>query len=247
MNNYNEETYGERIAGIYDDLYADYDAASITSLHELAQGGRALELGIGTGRVALPLEQTGIEVHGIDISESMVARLRTKPGGERIQVKIGNFADVAVEGRYALIYVLFNTFFALLTQDEQLRCVRNVAQHLETTGVFVVEAFVPDLTRFSGHQAVRGVGVNENEVRIDVSQIDPVQQQITSQHLVFTEQGTRMYPVQLRYVWPSELDLMARLAGLKLKDRWGSWQGGIFSVESGKHISIFEHADHSQA
>jgi SAM-dependent methyltransferase len=243
MDNFREETYGERIAGIYDEWYAEYDIAAIVALSQLAQGGRALELGIGTGRIALPLQQTGIEVHGIDASEAMIAKLRAKPGGESIPVTLGNFADVAVEGQYALIYVLFNTFFALLTQEEQLRCVHNVAQHLEPRGVFVVEAFVPDLTRFSGQQAVRAVRVSNDEVRLDASQLDPVLQQITSQHMVVTEQGTRLYPVKLRYVWPAELDLMARLAGLQLRHRWSDWKGEVFSAESGKHISIFEHAE----
>jgi SAM-dependent methyltransferase len=166
MRNYDEGEYGERITGVYDEWYASYDSSAISALNDLAQGGRALELGIGTGRVALPLRRTGIEVLGIDSSESMVARLRAKPDAAGIPVTIGNFADVAVDGQFALIYVLFNTFFALLTQDEQLRCVRNVAQHLDPTGVFVVEAFVPDLTRFAGRQTFRTVSISDNEVRV---------------------------------------------------------------------------------
>jgi SAM-dependent methyltransferase len=240
MEHYQDETYGERIADIYDELYADWDPTAIVALSQLANGGRALELGIGTGRIALPLQQTGIEVHGIDASEAMIARLRKKPGGQRIPVASGNFADVAVEGRFNLIYVLFNTFYALLTQDEQLRCMRGVSQHLTPQGVFVVEAFVPDLTRFTGRQSVRAVKIGVSGVQIDVSQHDPVTQQVVSQHLVFTEQGMRLFPVKLRYVWPSEFDLMARLAGMRLKHRWGDWQGGAFIAESGKHISVFE-------
>jgi SAM-dependent methyltransferase len=242
MDNYQKETYGERIAGIYDEWYAGYDHAAIETLKELAQGGRALELGIGTGRIALPLQEAGVAVEGIDASEAMIARLRTKPGGDKIPVAMGNFADVAVQGQYALIYVLFNTFFALLTQEEQVRCVSNVAQHLAPQGRFVVEAFVPDLSRFSGGQAVRAVSMSENQVRLDVSQIDPVTQQVTSQHVVLSEQGIRLYPVKLRYVWPAELDLMARLAGLQLEQRWGDWRQAAFSADSGKHISIYGHA-----
>lgn len=240
MDNYQENTYGEHIAGIYDEWYADYEASTIAALHYLAKGGCALELGIGTGRIALPLQQTGIVVHGIDASEAMLARLRTKPGGASIPVTLGNFADVAVEGHYTLVYVLFNTFFALLTQEEQVRCVRDVAQHLAPQGVFVVEAFVPDLTRFSRQQALRAVHVGTNEVRLDAAQLNPVTQQIISQHIVFTTQGTRLYPVKLRYVWPAELDLMAQLADMRLKHRWSNWQGDIFSAESDKHISISE-------
>lgn len=240
MENYQDETYGERIAGIYDDLYADYDPAAIGALSQLAQSGRALELGIGTGRIALPLQQVGVEVHGVDASEAMVAGLRTKPGGDGIPVTMGNFAEVAVQGRYNLIYVLFNTFYALLTQEEQLHCMRNVARHLAPGGAFVVEAFVPDLTRFTGRQSVRAVKIGVNSVQLDVSQHDPVAQQVVSQHLMFSEQGVRLFPVKLRYVWPSEFDLMARLAGMRLRHRWSDWQGGAFTAESGKHISVFE-------
>lgn len=246
MDPYQPNTYGERIAGVYDELYADYDPAAITALNKLASGGIALELGIGTGRIALPLQQTGVEVHGIDASESMVAKLRLKPGGDALPVTFGDFADVPVEGHYTLIYVLFNTFFALLTQDEQLRCMRNVARHLEPQGVFVIEAFVPDLTRYSGGQSLKVISLDNDRVRLDAAQLDPVAQHITVQHVMLTEQGVRLFPVRLRYVWPAELDLMARLAGLQLKQRWGDWQGGLFSAESGKHISIYEHAEQSQ-
>ncbi len=241
MENYNEDTYGERIADIYDEWYAGYDESLVDTLSKLAQGGRALELGIGTGRVALPLQQAGIEIHGIDASEAMIAKLRAKPSGETIRVFIGNFADVAVEGQYALICILFNTFFALLTQDEQLRCFKNVAEHLTPNGVFVIEAFVPDLSRFDRQQTVRAVDVKDNEVRLDASRLDLVSQHVISQHIVLTKQGVRLYPVTLRYVWPAELDLMARLAGMRLRQRWASWQGAAFSAESGKHISIYGH------
>jgi SAM-dependent methyltransferase len=242
MEPYAEETYGERIAGVYDDWYAGVDEASVTTLRELAQGGRALELGIGTGRVALPLQQSGVQVHGIDASEAMVAKLRAKPGGDRIAVTLGNFADVAVEGQFSLIYVLFNTFFALLSQDEQVRCFENVARHLSPDGAFVIEAFVPDLTRFDRRQTVRVVSVGHDQVRIEASQLDPVGQQVMSQQVALTEKGLRLYPVKLRFAWPSELDLMARLAGLQLRHRWGSWKRTPFSEESSQHISVYGHA-----
>ena len=242
MDSYREDTYGERIADVYDDWYAEYDDDTVTTLRELAQGGRALELAIGTGRVALPLQQSGVAVEGIDASEAMLAKLRSKPGGDKIPVTVGNFADVAVEGQYALIYVLFNTFFALLTQEEQLRCFRNVADHLSPQGSFVIEAFVPDMKRFNGRQVIRVGDVRENELHLDASQLDPVNQQILAQHVVLTEEGIRLYPVKLRYAWPSELDLMARLAGLQLKHRWGDWRKVPFSADSGNHISVYEHA-----
>jgi len=239
MESYRPETYGDRIAGIYDDWYGGYDEAALATLRELVQGGRALELGIGTGRIALPLLRSGIAVEGIDASAAMVARLRSKPGGHRIPVALGDFADVAVEGEYDLIYVLFNTFFSLLTQEDQVRCFRNVARHLAPQGSFLVEAFVPDMVRFSGGQAVRAVSVSEDQVRLDVTEIDPVSQQITSQHVVLTEQGVRLYPVKLRYAWPAELDLMARLAGLRLRQRWGNWQQAAFAADSRTHISVY--------
>ncbi len=241
MDSYETDTYGQRIAGTYDEWYGRYEDATIQTLKELAQGGPALELGIGTGRIALPLQQSGVTVHGIDASPAMVAQLRSRPGGGQVVVTLGDLADVAVEGQYALIYVLFNTFFALLTQEDQVRCMSNVARHLSPTGRFVVEAFVPDMNRFRGQQAFRVVSIGPDEVRLDASQIDPVTQQVASSHIVLTEQGVRLYPVKLRYAWPAELDLMARLAGLRLAQRWANWQKDAFSATSGQHISVYEH------
>jgi SAM-dependent methyltransferase len=243
VDTYGAETYGERIADVYDELYSGHEPAAIVALNRLARGGRALELGIGTGRVALPLQETGVEVHGIDASPAMVERLRAKPGGENIPVTLGDFSEVAVEGRYVLIYVMFNTFYSLLTQEAQVRCFQNVARHLEPGGSFALEAFVPDLSRFSGGQAVRAVQVEDSQVQVDVSMHDPVRQQITSQHVALAEGGVRLYPVRLRYAWPAELDLMARLAGLGLKHRWEDWEGGAFSARSGMHVSVYERAE----
>jgi SAM-dependent methyltransferase len=149
MEGHEPATAGERWAEIYDDWHPGYEETAITALADLAHGGRALELGIGTGRIALPLAARGVEVHGIDASPAMVARLRVKPGGAAVPVTIGDFAEVGVDGRFSLIFVAFNTFFALATQEAQVRCFRRVADHLSNGGVFVVEAFVPDLTRFS--------------------------------------------------------------------------------------------------
>lgn len=236
---YDEATYGDRIAAIYDELYESYDAAAIQLLVELAQGGRALELGIGTGRVALPLRRAGVDVHGIDASEAMVARLKAKPGGDVVPVTVGSFADLPVEGPFSLVYVVFNTFFALLTQAEQVQCFQRVAQRLTEEGLFVLEVFAPDMTRFVDRQAVRAVDVDVDQVRLDVSQLDLVNQRVLTQHVHLTEAGVRLFPVQLRFVWPSEMDLMAQLAGLTLRHRWSSWQREPFSNESGKHISVY--------
>ena len=242
MESYTAETYGERIAGAYDDWYGTFDQDTVATLCDLAHGGRALELGIGTGRVALPLKQSGVEVHGIDASQAMVDRLRAKPGGEQIPVTLGDFADVAVKGEFSLVFALFSTFFSLLTQEDQVRCFQNVARRLSAGGAFVIEAFVPDLTRFERGQDVRASHVGTVEVRLAVSHLSPVSQQITSQQIALTEQGARLYPVKIRFAWPSELDLMARLAGLELRHRWENWQRAPFAGQSGKHISVYGHA-----
>jgi SAM-dependent methyltransferase len=237
--NYEDATYGDRIAAIYDELYGEVDEATITLLSELADGGRALELGIGTGRIALPLQQTGTEVHGVDASAAMVARLRAKPGGETIPITMGSFADLHFEETFALVYVVFNTFYGLLTQAEQIRCFQSVADHLTPDGLFLLEVFVPDLARFEAAQTVRATRVDLDGVQLDVSRHDAVSQRIASQHVLLSEEGVKLYPVQLRYAWPAEMDLMAQLAGLALRHRWGSWRRAPFTSESGKHISVY--------
>jgi SAM-dependent methyltransferase len=240
MDSFQKETYGEHIAGIYDELYPAYDQAMVETLARLAGVGPALELGIGTGRVALPLSEMGVEMVGIDASPAMVERLRLKPGGAQIPVTMGDFADVPVEGRFPLIFIVFNTFFALLTQDAQVRCFQNIAAHLTQDGVFAMQAFVPNLARYQRGQNMEVLHVSESELRIDAAEHDPVNQQIVAQHVILTDAGVRLYPVKIRYAWPSELDLMARLAGLRLRARWGDWGGGEFTAESGKHVSIYE-------
>jgi SAM-dependent methyltransferase len=239
MNFYSDETYGESVAGVYDEWYSEYDPHAIDVLAELAHGGRALELGIGTGRIALPLSAKNVEVHGIDAADSMISRLRAKPGGDRINITRGNFADVPVTEKFGLVYIVFNTFFALSSQEEQVRCFRNVAAHLSPDGCFVIEAFVPDVTRFTGGQVNWATKVTTDEVQLDVGQHDAAKQQVISQKVVIKNGDVRLYPVQIRYAWPSELDLMAQLAGLRLRERWSSWQRESFSSESKKHISIF--------
>jgi SAM-dependent methyltransferase len=238
-----EREYGERIAAIYDDLYADYEEAMIDRLQELAGGGRALELGIGTGRVALPLAARGVQVMGIDASPQMVEKLRAKPGGEQIEVVMGSFAEFKIEGKFNLVYVVFNTIYNLLNQEKQLSCFRSVAAHLSQEGFFLIEAFFPDLKRFVDNQTVRAVKVETDSVQLEVTQHDPVNQRINSQHVFLTEEGTRLYPVELRYAWPSEFDLLAQICGLELKQRWGSWEKGPFTAQSGRHISVYGRPD----
>ncbi|SRR6266498_821622 len=243
MDSYGKETYGERVADMYDRWFAEYDPDAISVLAELAGVGMALELGIGTGRIALPLLAKKIEVYGLDAAPSMVARLRAKQGGDLAQVKIGNFADVDVEGEFAVVYVVFNTFFALPSQDEQVRCFRNVAAHLAPSGCFLIEAFVPDPMRFDRGQSNRATKVTTETVELDVSQHDAAAQHVVSQKVVITDGNVRLYPVQIRYAWPSELDLMAQLAGLRLRHRWSNWQRAPFTSQSEKHISIYERAE----
>jgi SAM-dependent methyltransferase len=237
---YEPATYGERIAEVYDDIHpsvSDTDAM-VETLAKLAGAGPVLELGIGTGRVALPLAAHGVTVHGIDASQAMVKKLRTKPGGASIPVVIGDFADVDVTGQYSLIYVVFNTFFAIISQDDQVRCFANCASHLHTGGALLIDAFYPDLTRFVRGQSVSAVHVNTDRVYLEVTRHDPVQQAVTTQHIHITSSGLSMYPVRLRYAWPSELDLMARLAGLRLHSRVDNWQGDPY-VAKDRHISIY--------
>ena len=241
MERYDAATYGERVADIYDDLYGERQdtSAAVAFLEEKAGGGPALELAIGTGRVALPLAARGIRVDGIDVSPAMVAKLRAKPGGETISVTMGDFADVPVAGSYRLVYLVFNTLFALLTQDDQLRCFENVAGHLTDDGVFVVEVFVPDLGRFERDQHVGTTTVAVDRVQLEVSRHDAVTQRVDSSHVIFSDGGVRLYPVAVRYAWPSELDLMARIAGLRLVERWEGWDREPFRSTSDTHVSVY--------
>jgi SAM-dependent methyltransferase len=241
MADYDVSTYGDRIADVYDRLpqIPDNAEAAVAALASLAGSGPVLELGIGTGRIALPLAARGLAVHGIDASEAMVKRLRTKPGGDRIPVAMGNFADVALEARFSLIYVAFNSFFGLLSQDDQVRCFARVAERLTEQGVFVIEAFVPDVTRFDRGQRLAVTTMGVDDLQLEASVHDPVEQRVRAQHIVISAEGTKLYPVQLRYAWPSELDLMARLAGLRLRDRWGGWDRRPFTAASTSHVSIY--------
>jgi predicted TPR repeat methyltransferase len=241
MRDYGPETYGDRIAEVYDALYEhdlDTDAA-VEALAKLAGPGPVLELAIGTGRLAIPLAARGIEVHGIDASEEMVARLRAKPGGADILVTMGDFADVGVEGSFSLVFVAFNTIFGLLTQADQVRCFENAAARLADGGRFAVEAFVPDLARFDHGQRYHVTSIDIDRVNVDAARHDAVNQRIDSQHIVMTESGTRLYPVRLRYAFPAELDLMARVAGLELEHRWGGWSGELFTDASRDHVSVY--------
>jgi SAM-dependent methyltransferase len=241
VKGYGLTTFGQLNAEDYDVLHDPGTTADcVEALAALAHGGKVLELGIGTGRVALPLAARGLTVHGIDASPEMIAKLREKPGGDAIVVSIGNFADVAVEGEFDLIALVFNTLFNLTSQEEQVRCFANVGRRLGKKGLFVVEAFVPDIV--SLRDGLRTAALDFNSVTLEASLHDPVTQVVHYQYIRMTPQGVRLTPLPMRYAWPSELDLMARLAGLKLRERWGSWARDMFTAASRQHVSIYERA-----
>ncbi|HUA32684.1 MAG TPA: class I SAM-dependent methyltransferase [Candidatus Binataceae bacterium] len=243
MDTFGPSTYGDKVADVYDSLtfrVTQFTDACVEFLAGHAGRRRVLELGIGTGRIALPLAARGLKVHGIDASEKMVARLREKPGGADIPVEIGDFADVKVGGKFSLIYVAFNPFFALLTQDRQVRCMERVARHLSDDGVFVLEGFVPDLTRFDRGQRVGALELSTDDVRFEISTHDAARQHTRSVHVALSEQGVKLYPIEIRYAWPAELDLMARLAGMRLRARYGGWNREPFDASSQFHVSLYE-------
>lgn len=247
MKDYEPSSYGDSIAGMYDDwvevvLGARNTSDAVACLFALAGDAPVLELGIGTGRLALPLAASGLRVIGIDASPRMLEKLRAKPGGAELEVIVGDFADVAVDGEFSLVFVAFNTLFALLTQDDQVRCFDNVARRLAPGGCFVVEAFVPDLGRFDRHQRAAVTHLELDSVALEFARHDPVDQRVDSQTVLLSERGIRLHPVSLRYAWPSELDLMAELAGLRLRSRWAGWDRRPFTSASESHVSVYEAA-----
>lgn len=233
-------SFGKDDARLYRDSRRGDETAAVALLAELAGPGPALELGIGAGRIALPLAAQGIQVDGIDISPDMLDQLRSKPGGDTLQATLGSFADVPVSGTYRLIFVVWNTFFNLLSQEEQVRCFENVAKHLREDGCFVIEAYVPTfLYRLNNHQYVNAEAIEVDEVRLDVLRHDMATQMLEESHVTLSPAGVRLNPVVQRYAWPSELDLMARIAGLRLHQRWGGWNREPFHTDSELHVSVF--------
>jgi SAM-dependent methyltransferase len=234
-------SFDEEAAEVYDEMDRREDTMeTVAFLEQVAGGGPALELAIGTGRVALPLAARGIRVDGIDLSPAMVARLRAKPGGDQLAVTMGDFAEVRVQGTYRLIYLVYNTLFNLLTQDDQVRCFENVATHLTDDGSFVVEAYVPTyVTSLRGDQYVDAEAIEVDRVTLDVGRLDPVKQLYYESHVVLSREGVRLFPIVNRYAWPSELDLMARIAGLRLKERRGGWNREPFTAASTSHVSVY--------
>lgn len=236
--------FGESVAAAYDESTAEMFEAEVVDpvvdfLAELAgDGGRALELGVGTGRIALPLARRGVEVHGVELSRAMVERLRAKPGGDAVGVTIGDFATTQVDGGFSLAYLVFNTIMNLTSQDAQVECFRNVAAHLEPGGCFVVEVAVPDLRRLPPGQDAVPFRVDGRRVGFDL--YDVATQSVSSHHLEVVDGRGTYLSVPFRYVWPAELDLMARLAGLRPRGRWDGWTREPFTGESRQHVSVWE-------
>jgi SAM-dependent methyltransferase len=234
--------FDRRVAERYDDDSAAMFApevldGTVTFLADLAQTGPALELGIGTGRVALPLSRRGIEIHGIDLSPDMIDQLRAKPGAKAIEVTIGDFATTRVEKSFTLAYLVFNSINNLTTQDEQVACFLNVAEHLDPGGHFVVEVSVPKLQRLPPGETVQPFAVTPAYLGFD--EIDVATQSLTSHHYHLRDNEYERVSIPFRYVWPSELDLMARIAGLSLAERWATWNREPFTSDSQNHISVW--------
>jgi SAM-dependent methyltransferase len=241
-----ENYFGEDVAARYDDpsdrMFAPSAITPVVDLlAELAGDGAALELGIGTGRIAVPLAQRGVRVHGIDLSEAMVARLRAKPGAESIGVTIGDFASTRVDGMFTVAYLVYNTINNLTTQDAQVACFQNVGAHLAPGGHFVVEVGVPDLRRLPPGQTAVPFTVSPDRLGFDEYEV--VDQGMVSHHYWRSEDGgLDSLSVPFRYVWPSELDLMARLSGMSLRERWSDWARSPFTAESTSHVSVWQKA-----
>jgi len=237
-----EGYFGERVAARYDDAsWTMFDpevvGPTVDLLAELAGDGAALEFAIGTGRIALPLAERGVRVAGIDNSEAMLARLRGKPGADRVDARGGDMAATRVEGAFSLVYLVFNTIFNLTTQDGQVACFANAAAHLDAGGRFVIEARVPELQRLPLGQTVLPWRADPGGMSYYV--YDVVTQRLSGQHYYLEDGRVEASPTEMRYAWPSELDLMARLAGLELEHRWGGWRREPFTHLSPAHVSIY--------
>jgi len=239
--------FDERVAATYDDyrdamFTAEVVEPTVDFLAALVGDGRALEFAIGTGRIAVPLKQRGVDVSGIDISRAMVARMREKPGGSDIPVVIGSFTDARVDGSFRLVYLVYNTIQNVTTQDEQVATFANAAAHLEPGGVFLVENWVPDPAEFHRNRALRVHEIGSDQVIIDVAELHPAEQRMTTTKIALTSGGVQLLPANHRYVWPAELDLMARLAGLQLEARDADWERRPFTDASSTHVTAYRAA-----
>ena len=249
FTNYGAATYGDLAADLYDEIYADLPDIEpcLDVLTEYAGSGRALELGVGTGRLALPLAERGVGIYGLDASKQMLDRLARKDPESRVVAVEGDFADVPVDGPFSLVFVGINTFFALPDQEAQVRCFANVSTRLAPAGRFVLEAFVPDSTRWKQNQLVSAYKVGIDSAIFEIAKHDPIRQRIQSQHVLVEPGGLRMFPLQIRYCYPPELDLMATMAGLELEHRWASWNRERFTAASRSHVSVYRRVERGGA
>ncbi len=243
IRGFGPETFGQLNADWYDANLPPQDATlrAVELLADLARGGPALEFAIGTGRIALPLAERGLAVAGVEASAEMVAKLRAKPGGEAIPVVIGDMSEAGPAGAYDLVFLVFNTLFNLTSQEAQVRCFQNAARRLTERGVFVIETFVPDIAHFNEPERVRTMHLSMRRLVIEATLHDPVRQVLRYQRVIFTDDGrASLLPLPMRYAWPAELDLMARLAGLELRERWADWDRSPFTATSRSHVSVYQ-------
>jgi SAM-dependent methyltransferase len=236
-------SFGPAVASRYDDYHVRGDErVGAAFLAERAAGGRALEFAIGTGRIALPLSELGVSVDGIELSAPMVEQLRVRAGGDKLRVEVGDMTRVDMGGTYSLVYLVYNTIFNLLTEDDQVACFENAARHLASDGVFVVETALPHAWIKPGQsQYVHTERVELNEVGFDVALYDPVTQLLSENHVLIKADGVQFVPIVCRLITPGEMDLMARIAGLRLVERYGSWRGEPFGSSSEAHVSVYAH------
>jgi len=238
-------SFGPETARTYDNSLRGDETETVRFLAGF--GTRALELAIGTGRIALPLRETGVHVDGVELSPDMVARLREKPGGADVDVTMGDMSRVGTGRTYELVYLAYNTICNLLTQDDQVRCFENAARHLAPGGVFVIESGLPTWAARPRHQFIDVETLELDRVGFDVNRYDPVTQLLDENHVEISVDGVRFGPIRQRLTYPAEFDLMARIAGLRLRDRWGGWNGEPFTAESRRHVSVYEKAVGSPA
>lgn len=234
-------SFGYEVSKRYDSVEARGDEEeTVAFLAHLADSGDALEFAVGTGRIALPLMRAGVRVDGIELSPHMIDRMREKPDGRKVGVTIGDMSRATTGRTYGLVYLVYNTIGNLLTQDDQVRCFENAARHLADDGAFVVECLVPTAPSRPGHQFVDAEQVAVDHVTLDVCRYDPVSQILDENHVGIASDGITLSPISLRLAYPPEFDLMARIAGLRLRDRWGGWNGEAYTATSWRHVSVYE-------
>ena len=237
-------SFGDEVSRSYDaDSTRGDEDETVAFLAGLAGGGDALEFAVGTGRIALPLVQAGVRVDGIELSQDMIDRMREKPGGDQVEVTMGDMSRVGTGRSYGLVYLVFNTIGNLLTQDDQVRCFENAARHLRGEGVFVVECRMPAAPAWPDRQFIEVEELETDHVGLGVCRYDPVTQILDDNHVRLGVDGLSFSPIRLRLAYPPEFDLMARIAGLRLRDRWGGWEGEPFTAASWRHVSVYQRAD----